>query len=359
MTEFAVFDDGVQVAGEVIEHSRSDLHAILNPPEQGLFRFNAMMKLIGERDIKLEDIDIVITQTNIQELPPGIYLVNPELLDFLKGNRLEENPLRSGVYVVNGLVGYINEHFDVECMPLVVQPAITNEITPEASVSGMKDITREPVFHAFSQRGATSLYAASEGKSESEIRVIVAHLGTEISVGASVGTHKDRGRILDANSPLDGEGPFSPTTSGSLPVDSLIALCFSGKYDLDEMLRLVDKEGGLAAHLGISRLADVREACRSGDAKARFMVRAMAYKVAREIAARATTLKGDVEAIILTGPWAHFEEFTETIREYTEWIAPVSIHVWKSELFMLSVAAEETFKGNNKILLYGKDATPR
>lgn len=353
-TDFAVFEDGVQVAGEVIEHSRGDLYALLTPPEQALFRFNAMMKVIGEKDIRLDDVDLIITQTYFIELPPGIYLVNSELLDFLKGNKLEQNPFRSGVFVVNSLTTYINEHYDSECMPLVVQPAISNEITPEASLSGIKEITRSPVFHAFSQRAAASLYATATGRkgrgNESWINAVIAHLGTEISVGAHA-----KGKILDANSPLDGEGPFSPTTSGSLPVDSLVDLCYSGKYDMDEIMHLINKGGGLAAHLGISKLEEVREACRNGDTKARSLVAAMAYGVAKEIAARAVALRGDLEQIILTGPWALFEEFTDAIREHTEWIAPVSVHVWKSELFMLSVAAEETFKGNNKILLYGKN----
>ena len=349
-TEFAVYKEGVQVAFEQIEHSIPDLHALLTPPEQGLFRFDAIMRKLEESDVRLDAIDIVITQTNFPELPPGIYLINPELLDFLKDNKLEENPLRSGVYVVSRLVDHINERYDVECVPLVVQPAIQNEIIPEATLTGIRGIERHPIFHAFSQRAAKSLYTTSKGKEEASVRVVVTHLGTEISVGAH-----DRAQIVDSNSPLDGEGPFSPTTSGTLPVDALIDLCYTGKYDMDEMLCLINKEGGLAAHLGISRLADVQEACRNGDQKARFAVRAMAYRVAREIGARAAALRGDLEAIILTGPWAHFEELTEAIRAHVEWIAPVEVHVWESELFMLAVAAMETFKGNNKILLYGRE----
>jgi butyrate kinase len=349
-TEFAIYRNGVQVAFEVLEHSISDLHALFTPPEQGLFRFDAIMRDLEKSSAKLDDIDIVISQANFSELPAGIYLVNHKLLDFLKDNKLEENPLRSGVYVVSRLADHINERSDVECVPLVVQPAIDNEIIPEAVLSGIGEVKRRPVFHAFSQRAATSLYTSSKGKEMKDVRVIVAHLGAEISVGAH-----DHARIIDSNSPLDGEGPFSPTTSGSLPVDSLVDLCYTGKYDMDEMMAFVNKEGGLTAHLRISKLADVQEACRGGDQRVRFMVRAMAYRVAREIGARAAALRGDLEAIILTGPWALFEEFTDAIRPYVDWIAPVEVHVWESELYMLAVAAMETFKGNNEILLYGRD----
>jgi butyrate kinase len=138
-------------------------------------------------------------------------------------------------------------------------------------------------------------------------------------------------------------------------VDALVRLCYSGKYDMDEMLRLINHEGGLKAYLPSSRLPDVREAWRNGDPATRRMVEAMAYQTAREIGARASTLNDRLrraEAIVLTGPWALFEEFVEMIRERVSWIAPTSVHVWKSELFMLSVAAIETFKGRHKILLY-------
>ena len=349
-TEYAIFEDGAQVASDTIEHAQSDLHALLTPPEQGLFRYNALMAHLAESGIMLSHTDIVVTQTGFEELPPGIYLVDKDLLAFLEPGKIDENHLRAAAYVAHKLAEHVNRQYEAECMPFIVEPATDDELLPEAKISGVKGVMRSPFFHAFSQRAAAYLYANKVGKDPTEIRIAVAHLGTEISVGAY-----ELGRIIDSNSPLDGEGPLSPTTSGSLPVDTLVRLCYSGKYDMDEIMRLINQEGGLKAYLSSSKLADVRKSWHGGDATTRRMVAAMAYQVAREIGARVSAINsrtGLTEAIVLTGTWAVFEEFTDQIRERVEWIAPVEIHVWKSELFMLAVAAIETFKGNHKILLY-------
>ncbi|MDF2531624.1 MAG: buk, partial [Clostridia bacterium] len=56
--------------------------------------------------------------------------------------------------------------------------------------------------------------------------------------GISVGAHR-HGKVLDVNNALDGEGPFSPERTGSLPVGGLIKLCYSGKYTIDELKKKI------------------------------------------------------------------------------------------------------------------------
>jgi len=45
-----------------------------------------------------------------------------------------------------------------------------------------------------------------------QLNLIVAHLGGGISIGA----HK-KGRVVDVNNALGGEGPMSPERAGTLP----------------------------------------------------------------------------------------------------------------------------------------------
>ena len=52
--------------------------------------------------------------------------------------------------------------------------------------------------------------------------------------GVSVGAHK-KGRVVDVNNALDGEGPFSPERAGTVPVGDLIKMCFSGEYTEEEV----------------------------------------------------------------------------------------------------------------------------
>ncbi|MDR3354558.1 MAG: butyrate kinase [Synergistaceae bacterium] len=348
-TEFAVFDDGVQVLSRSVEHPAPALHTCLEPKEEGQFRLNAMLEVLDEEtDIKL--VDMIATQVECRDLPCGIYLIDRHLVDCFSTGSLEENHQRAAIFMAYTLAEFINDSYDAECIPIAVEPAIENEIMRDAVLSGLKGITRTPVFHFFSQRAAASIFAWENNKGLNDIRLIIAHLGTEISVGAY-----DRGRIIDSNSPLDGEGPFSPSTSGTLPTDELVDLCFSGKYDMDEMLAKVTTEGGLTAHLGSWKLSAVQEAWREGDERTRLLVRAMAGRVAKEIGARAAALRGMAEEIILTGPWAVFTEFTDEIESRVRWIASTRTCLYGNEFFMLANAATEIFRGNIKLFLYDKN----
>lgn len=351
-TEFAIYDNGVRTHDGVVQHISSELHSLLTPQEQGRYRFNAMMDFIAAQNFHIDNLDIIITQAGVDALPPGIYLVNSNLIDLMTEKRIDEDVQRSAAFIAADLAEYVNGKYENECLPLLLEPAIDDEIITEAAFSGLRGMTRVPVFHAFSLRAAAALFAWDIGKTPNIAKMIVAHLGTEISVGAL-----DRGRIVDSNSPLDGEGPFSPTTSGTLPIRDLLKLCYSRKYDMDEMLRFINTEGGLAAHLGNVSLQDIQNAFLNGDERTNFIVRAMAYNVAREIGARAAALYGNVDGIILTGPWALFKDFAREIASRVEWIAPVREYVWESELYILMTTAMRIFEGSIKILLYGQDRT--
>jgi butyrate kinase len=353
ITEFALYVDEVETTSEVVEHSQAELNKFPTPADQGAFRFRAMMKLIDYLDINIDDVDVVVTQAGLEALPGGIYLINKELAAIMLESKFDENVLRSGVFVAIHLADYINGKNVNECIPLLVEPATDNEIVAEATLSGLKGSPRIPVFHAFSHRAAATVIAWNLNKGQNSVRAVVAHLGTEISVGAF-----DMGRIVDCNSPLDGEGPFSPTTAGTLPTEALLELCYSGKYDMDEMTNLLLESGGLAAHLGDGRLQSVKEAYLRGDEKTVSLVDAMAFKVAREIGARSVAIYGRVDAIVLTGPWALFKNFADKIISWVDWIAPATVYVWGSELYLLMTAAARTYEGAVKIDLYGQDKMP-
>ena len=346
-TEFAVYEDGAQVLGETLRHSPEELRVLADCVQEGRFRCERVMEIVERNGNAFEKIDIAISTTGALLPPdPGAYLVTGKMLDYFSSLKHTGDMLKLGAYVVWNVSEAIARKHEIECLPVVAEPTAENEMMPESFLSGIKEIERHPVYHALSQRGAAHSYATTAGRKVGALNLIVAHLGAEISVGAH-----EKGRIIDCNSPLDGEGPFSPRMSGTLPTDALFRLCYSGKYDMDELLRMVEREGGLVAHLGTGRLIDVQEAYANGDQHVRFLVHAMAYKVAREIGARSAALYGKVDAIIFTGPWASFEEFTDDIRSYVEWIAPVSVYSWESELRSLGELALQVFAGTEELKL--------
>jgi butyrate kinase len=350
-TEIAVYDGPAEIFYDTINHGPSELCSLLMPEEQGRHRFNAILREVEGRGLTLCGVGVVITQVMCGDLPPGIYMAETRLLRKISANLIDENQYRSGVFTAYLLSSYINGNYDTECLPLVIEPAIENEISLEAALSGLRGITREPVYNSFSQRIGAALCAWYElRKKPNETRMVVAHLSSEISVGAH-----DMGRIIDSNSPQDGEGPLSPTCSGTLPLDALIELCYSGKYDLDEMLNMVSQKSGLCAYLDDASLENVEKMYRAGEKKTVFLVNAMAYRTARAIGARAAALSGKIEAIVLTGHWATFTEFTDEIASYVDWIAPVKIYGAENELRLLAETAAIIYRGDFRILLYGRD----
>ena len=159
----------------------------------------------------------------------------------------------------------------------------------------MPEIERVSIFHALNQKAVARRAARDLGKPYEELNLIVTHIGGGISVGA----HK-KGRVVDVNNALNGDGPFSPERAGTLPTEGLIKLCYSGRFTLDEMKKKIAGKGGLVAHLKTNDAREVERMIEGGDKHAELIYRAMAYQIAKEIVA-AAVLEGKVDAIALTG----------------------------------------------------------
>ena len=169
---------------------------------------------------------------------------------------------------------------------------------------------------------------------------IVAHLGGGISVGA----HK-KGKAIDVNNALNGEGPFSPERSGSLPIAQLIKMCFSGKYSEDEMNKMVVGKGGISAYLGTNSAKEVSERAKSGDEKAKLIYSAMAYQVAKTIGEYAVVLDGNVDAILITGGIAYDNSFVQMIEDKVKFIAEVITYPGEDELLALAQGGLRVLNG--------------
>jgi butyrate kinase len=355
-TEIGVYDGMDEIIHEVIRHAPSEISSFRTPSEQGSFRFSAVTEALAVRGYEIKDIDVIVTQIESHALPPGIYMVDDRLLGLLSGDVIDENRLRSGVFVAHLLSCHINDNFGVESLPLAVEPVIEDEILPEASLSGIRGVVRTPQYKSLSQRAGATFFAYYElHKGANEIRAVAVHLGKEIiSVGAF-----DRGRMIDNNCIQDGEGPFSPMASGTLPLDALIDFSYSGKYDMDEIIAMITHKSGLAAYLDDVSLEYVSAEYRAGNRKVIFLVRALAYGVAREIGARAASLRGQVDGIVMVGPWVKFDELVELITAKVSWIAPVKIYAYEGEMLTLALTGEKAYMGDYKILLYGRDRADR
>ncbi len=169
-------------------------------------------------------------------------------------------------------------------------------------------------------------------KKYEDLNLIVVHLGGGITVGA----HK-KGRVVDVNQGLDGDGPFSPERTGTLPVGDLVRLCFSGKYTQKEIMKMIKGEGGLVAYLGTNSAYEVEQRVAKGDMEAKYIYDGMAYQIAKEIGGMVAVLKSEVDGILITGGIAYDKYFVNQIISYVHRLAPVHVYPGEDEMKALAM----------------------
>jgi butyrate kinase len=200
-----------------------------------------------------------------------------------------------------------------------------------ARYSGHPLFERRSIFHALNQKAIARAHAKSIMKKYEDLNLIVVHLGGGITVGAHL-----KGKVVDVNQGLDGDGPFSPERTGSLPVGQLLKVAFSGIYSYEKMSEMIVGKGGMMAYLGTNDAYIVEREAKDGDKKHREVLEAMAYQVAKEIGAMGTVLKGEVDAILITGGIANSKWFCNLVIERVYRIAPVHVYPGQDEMGALA-----------------------
>jgi len=233
------------------------------------------------------------------------------------------------------------------CKAYIADPVVVDELLPVARIAGHPAFQRISIFHALNQKAVAKNYAREVNKSYQELNLIVAHLGGGVSVGAHC-----KGKVVDVNNALDGEGPFSPERSGTLPAGALAKLCFSGAYTLEQIRKMIVGEGGMVAHLGTNQFITVYEWVNEGRSDAKLIVDAMAYNIAKSIGAMAVALRGAVDAILITGGMAHEKPFVEDIRKQVLFIAPVIVYPGEDELAALAMNGLAVLRGEEAPKVY-------
>ena len=222
-----------------------------------------------------------------------------------------------------------------------VDPVVVDEFIPEAEISGYAPIVRRSTSHALSVRAAARWAARAVGRPLEDIHLVVAHLGGGITVAAV-----RRGRMIDNNIALLGSGPFTPQRAGQLPMDELIALCYSGRFTQSELIEELTQRGGLQSYLGEHRMEVIEQRIEAGDDRARLVVDAMIYQIAKEIGAMVVAAGCDVEAIVLTGGLARSQRIRTGVRQRVGRLAPVMLFPGSLEMAAMAAGAVAVLSGS-------------
>ena len=309
-TKIAVYDDENMVFEETLRHSSEEICKFKKIYDQYEFRKNIIVETLQKNNIKIESLDGIIGRGGLlKPIKGGTYSVNEKMLEDLKIGFNGEHASNLGGIIAHEIAKEIGKE------AFIVDPVVVDEMEDIARVSGLKGIERKSIFHALNQKAVARRYASENSKNYKDLNLIVVHLGGGVSVGAH-----GKGKVIDVNNALDGEGPFSPERSGSLPVSEMVKLCFSGKYTIDEVKKMLKGQGGLVSYLGSNDAKEVSERAAGGDEYAELIYKAMSYQVAKEVGALAAVFHGDVDAIILTGGIAYDKEFVSWIKERVSFI---------------------------------------
>jgi len=221
-------------------------------------------------------------------------------------------------------------------------------MTEVARFTGHPDFQRKSIFHALNQKAVARSVAQKYGKKYEEMNFVVAHMGGGISIGAH-----EKGRVVDVNNALNGDGPYTPERSGTLPLTQLIKLCFSGEYTKSEIKKLIKGKGGLVAYTGTNDCTVIQQKIREGDKELELYYRGMAYQIIKWIGKMAAALRGEVDVIILTGGLAYDDGFlVPWISEKVSFIAPVEVVPGGDEELALALAASRVLRREEAVKSY-------
>jgi hypothetical protein len=193
-------------------------------------------------------------------------------------------------------------------------------------------------------------YAASVGKTNKDVTVIVAHLGG----GSSVSLHC-KGNVIDCNDALGGDGPISTERAGSVPGFPLVDKCFSGQYTRQQVRKRLAGRGGAIAYFNTNDFREIIAMAKDGNEEADVFIKGYCLSAAKYVASLAATACGKVDAIVLTGGVCHSDVITGQIIERVSFIAPVVVYPGEDELESLAENGYGILAGKFEIKEYNRE----
>ncbi len=340
-TKLALFEDHNKVLETSVSHDASTLNSFNNVNDQFWYRMDVINDFIRSNDIDLSDADAFVGRGGgCWPVPSGTFEVNDLLLQDIRRNVGRTiHPSVLGVQLAAELQNKYGGRL------FMVDPICVDEYTDVARVTGVKEIQRRCESHALNLRGTAMKHCKLHGIDYHKSRLIVAHIDGGITIAA-----QDCGRQIDCNQGAGGEGPFTATRTGSLPL--MEVLDYFKNHSVEEMRHLCTGTGGFVSHFGTSDADEIYSRVQAGDREAALVWEALGYNIVKYIGSMAVVLKGKVDGILITGRYTRFDGLLDYIREYTGWIAPIYIYENEVEQEAMAAGALRVLTGKEEPRIY-------
>jgi butyrate kinase len=341
-TKIALFENEKELFSANVAHEPAKLKEFRDITDQFPYRKETILSELAKSNISLQGVDAFVGRGGgLVALEGGTYTINDTLLHHARIGFSVKHPAIFGSQLAYDFAStYGGRSF-------VVNPPEVDEFELIARVSGLADVARESRGHALNQKEVGIRYANDIGRKYEDLNLVISHIGGGVSVSA----HR-KGRMVDSTDAINGESPMAPTRAGVIPAVAIIRMCYSGKYTEKEMYDRINKTGGLVDHLGTSEAIEVQRRIQKGDKYAKLVYDAMIYQICKSIGAYATVLKGEVDAILLTGGIANDRYLVEMITDTVGYIAPVSVYAGEFEMEALAAGALRVLRGEEQPKTY-------
>ncbi|MGV1058541.1 butyrate kinase [Clostridium perfringens] len=341
-TKIGVYEGEKEILEETLRHSAEEIIKYDTIFDQLDFRKEVILKVLKEKGIDINELDAVVGRGGmLKPIEGGTYEVNEAMVEDLKIGVQGPHASNLGGILSNEIAKEIGKR------AFIVDPVVVDEMEDVARLSGVPELPRKSKFHALNQKAVAKRYAKEHNTSYEDVNLIVVHMGGGVSVGA----HR-KGRVIDVNNALDGDGPFSPERAGGVPSGELLEMCFSGKYSKEEVYKKLVGKGGFVAYANTNDARDLIKLSQEGDEKGSLIFNAFIYQIAKEIGSMAVVLDGEVDAIVLTGGIAYSDYVTNAINKKVKWIAPMVVYGGEDELLALAQGAIRVLDGVEEAKIY-------
>lgn len=341
-TKIGVYEGEKEILEETLRHSAEEILKYDTIFDQLDFRKEVILKVLKEKGIDINELDAVVGRGGmLKPIEGGTYEVNEAMVEDLKIGVQGPHASNLGGILSNEIAKEIGKR------AFIVDPVVVDEMEDVARLSGVPELPRKSKFHALNQKAVAKRYAKEHNTSYEDVNLIVVHMGGGVSVGA----HR-KGRVIDVNNALDGDGPFSPERAGGVPSGELLEMCFSGKYSKEEVYKKLVGKGGFVAYANTNDARDLIKLSQECDEKGSLIFNAFIYQIAKEIGSMAVVLDGEVDAIVLTGGIAYSDYVTNAINKKVKWIAPMVVYGGEDELLALAQGAIRVLDGVEEAKIY-------
>lgn len=339
-TKIAVYEDEQVVFTESVTHSDEELKQYERVADEFEMRRDRILGILEVHKIMPEELAAVVGRGGqLSHIHAGGYLVTEAMKKRLTAPETIEHASNLGALIADAIAAPLG-------IPAYIYDAVgADELNDIAKITGFPEIVRKSFCHVLNSKAMARKAAEKVGKKYQDMNFIVAHLGGGISISAH-----EKGRIVDVIT-ADG-GPFSPERSGSAPLNDIVDMCYSGKYEKREMKKKIAGLGGMKAYLGTASCIEIEKRIAEGDEQAEQIYQAQAYQIAKGIGELAPSLKGKVNAVIITGGIAFSKKLTEMIVGYVDFLAPIRIMPGENELESLAAGALRILKGEEQAEAY-------